>query len=153
MAKEVYRSIIETVDENGEVKKSEMISTKKINKEPPFIKMYLDDIAGLAQISESPKDTLYYILGYADYENLIYLNYALIKKTAESQGVSEKTIRNNLSNLSKSGILIHTDRGTYMLNPFYFAKGEWKNIEKMRLTIDYDLVKGKRKIKNEVVSK
>jgi hypothetical protein len=40
-----------------------------------------------------------------------------------------------------------------MLNPFYFAKGEWKNIEKMRLTIDYDLVKGKRKIKNEVLSK
>ena len=44
-------------------------------------------------------------------------------------------------------------RGLYLVNPKLFAKGEWKDIRRLRLAIDYDTSedsKGKRIISSNV---
>jgi hypothetical protein len=57
-----------------------------------------------------------------------------------------KTLDNSLSELVKAGMLYKlTDpdtgkvlRGTFQLNPFIVGKGDWKDIVKLRLTIDFN---------------
>lgn len=48
--------------------------------------------------------------------------------------IKRQTIRNCVSSLVKSGILIKDDkhRSTYYLNPMYFFKGSLKDLPKVR---------------------
>ncbi len=41
-------------------------------------------------------------------------------------------------------ILIKKDRGMYLFNPYYFARGSWDDIYKIRLQIDYTPNEGRK---------
>jgi predicted transcriptional regulator of viral defense system len=48
---------------------------------------------------------------------------------------SPQTIANALSKMTKEGILLRIETGVYMLNPFLIGKGDWKDIQKLRLGV------------------
>ena len=52
---------------------------------------------------------------------------------------SPQTISNALSKLTKADILKRIETGVYALNPHLFGKGDWRDIEKLRLNVDYTL--------------
>lgn len=39
--------------------------------------------------------------------------------------------------------MFRADIGVYTLNPYLFGKGDWQDISRLRLEINYDDIKGK----------
>ena len=48
------------------------------------------------------------------------------------------TLNKAIDNLYKAGVLIRVERGIYMADPNLFGKGEWKDINNLRLVINYN---------------
>ena len=121
--------------------------------EPSFVKMYLDDLGKISNISGTHVRILYELLQIMDYSNIILLNKHkkedICRKldifydrfTTPREGVN--TVDQAILSLVKAGVLIRLSTGTFKANPFFFAKGAWKDIKEIRLEIMYDATKGR----------
>ena len=115
----------------------------KVPKEPDFVKMYLDDISNIMNLPNT--DVLFCLLKKTNYDGEV----VIIKPIAEEICKLAK-IKNTqyfyklIKSYCDSNILIKKCRGMYMFNPYYFAKGYWEDIYKIRLTIDYTPTEGRK---------
>jgi hypothetical protein len=109
----------------------------QIPKEPDFIKLYLDDLVLLKDIPQWVSGVLYSLLKHMNYKNEIVLNSTIKRRIATDLGIVPKTIDNALVTFVKKGVLLRQGTGVYQANPYLFGKGEWTNIRKIRLQIEY----------------
>lgn len=111
-----------------------MINDKQEKKpsERPFVKLYLDHICDLKNVSAGGKNVLMALVGIMNYKGLVAVRPKILESIAEECGLSGKTrvqqVRNRISELSKLKLLKKVDTGTYAINPWYFARGDWKKI-------------------------
>lgn len=158
MAKTVIESqlknTINVVDgQTGEVleyQEHTQTETKTIRSaEPSYVKLYIDDILYMADIPKAYSPLVYELAKRASYANeeegmCVSLTGFVKQKICTSCGWNEMRVMNNyLSKLSKASIIKRLGVGTYQLNPYLFGRGEWKDIEKIRMTWNYDEIKGK----------
>ena len=70
---------------------------------------------------------------------------------SEKLGINDQSLRNSIGKLVKAGVIQNTGRGEYQVNPFLFARGEWKNIVEQRqeFTLKITYSKDGRKIVTE----
>ncbi|GGX51462.1 replication/maintenance protein RepL [Saccharospirillum salsuginis] len=155
--KKVVRSIEKQTinEETGEVKQSSRENIVHFPSEPPYVKLYLEDIEYLYQLSKNSHRVLFELIKRMDYEGLVVLNSS-IKKVISSR-VGYRTVAsldNYISKeLIKKGIFKRVDTGVYQPNPNLFGRGEWKDIKKKRdgwIKIDYK--DGERVIKSSLSS-
>ena len=146
----VYKTIeTEILDkETGEVISNKSETEKIIfEKEPPFVKLYIDDIVLLNRLPEGVAGVLYDIVSNMGYNNLYIAHQTLKEISCKKLGLSLNTYNQYISKLKSAGILIAMrGRGLYLVNPKLFAKGEWKDIRSLRLpliTILLKIQKGK----------
>lgn len=142
----------------GEITEHVSHTVMNLPQEPPFVKVYLDDIVRLYNLPTKSSETLYVLVRKMDYDGIITLTAAYKRRVAEQLGTSVSVIDNQLSRLTKTNLLTRIDRGEYMLDPNLFARGSWPDIRKLRdkyieLRISYDLDSGNRKISSELVNK
>lgn len=52
-------------------------------------------------------------------------------------------IYNNDKYSSKGKILYRVGTGAYNFNPYLFGKGDWQDVSRLRLEVNYDDIKGK----------
>lgn len=135
----IIRQIQKTVtDEDGIVLKEEIEKESFLEKEPDFIKVYLEDLSYLKNLPKWTNRILYEILSFMNYENEIILTSYLKDKIARKLDINgQKTIDNSISEFVKTGVLIREARSVFKANPMYFGKGSWSNIKKIRLEISY----------------
>lgn len=156
MKKIVQQTKVEKVDfETGEIQQSESVTTYRIPQEPPFVKVYLNDICALNNVPESEQRILTYMLQKMDYEGIATFTPRYRKKICEDLNIMPKTLNNVISELGSKGLIHILGRGEYELNPNYFGRGSWEEIFRKRatgefsLTIKYD-TKGKREIHSDL---
>lgn len=138
----------QTVDVlTGEVVKT--YSESVVQKEPDYVKLYLESITKLNDVQGWTDPILYELLRLMNYGNEIVLNAAVKKRMALSLKISTRTIDNALSMLVKKNIIFREDTGLYKGNPFLFGKGEWRDIRELRMTVVFD--KGGQNISTEVI--
>lgn len=135
----------------GEIEESTVVTTftEKIPNEPAFIKLYLADILYLKGLQTTQSSLLFALLQQMNYQNEIVLNASIKRRIAKDVGLTTGTIDNNLSNFVKKNILFRVDRGVYQANPILFGRGEWKDIYKLRLEVEYSN-NGERKLKTAI---
>lgn len=143
---------VETEVINGET--GELI-TKKTNRtlswgnEPAYVKLYLDNILYLSDMPTKHASVLYALLKRASYAGeeegmQVIVNASLKRRIQESLGFKNiSSINNAITDLTKGNIIYRVDVGIYNFNPHLFGKGEWQDIARLRLEVDYDLIKGK----------
>ena len=126
----------------GEVKTEEITNVVKIPKEPPYVKMYIDDLAKILELTSGCRSLLYFLIKKMDYEGIITLTKSSRDRLAEQIGVKETAIRNQITQLCQKGILKRIGTGEFEANPNLFARGDWSDIHKRRknfkLTIRYE---------------
>lgn len=139
--------------ETGEIYKvvdSHTISTQRIYKDQDeFIQIYLNDMAGLMNIStKSELQILCCLWKYSTYPsddqngNCVIVNSKVLADIEKVTGLQKQSVRNTISKLTKSEnhLLIKdpTYRSTYYLNPVYFFKGSIKDRPKvMQVVLTY----------------
>lgn len=150
--KKVYREEENhEIDYNtGQINKTTKTVTSRVPQEPPYIKLYLDDIAVLHNLPKGSSSLLHELLRQVNYEGLINLNSSVKTKIANALNYKNKqSVDNGLGKLCKEGLLRSIDRGVYEVNPYLFGKGDWASIflrrENFSFSVYYD-ENGNRKI-------
>jgi Cu/Ag efflux pump CusA len=130
----------ETVNhETGEVEVTENIQERVVSKEPSFVKLYLRDVMFLQDLSPSLNTVMYQLLSAMDYENMVVVNVGMKRIIAERVGLSFSSVNNAITAFVKGHLLERRETGVYRVNPYLFAKGDWKSIQKIRLEVIYSL--------------
>jgi hypothetical protein len=127
------------------------VGTDRVDtKEPPFIKLYLNDIVLLKNLPSSYSSILYELMKLMTWDNKIVLNSSIKKNIMAALNIKTSTLNNTLSQFVKKKILYRLDVGVYMPNPYLFARGDYSDINQLRLIIDYIPKTGDRNISVEV---
>ena len=130
---------IQSVD--GEVQAEEVTSVIKptaFDAEPPFVKLYFDDVARLYECTQSQSNILMEFVKLMAYDNTIAVTQYHKELIAERLGTTDGYIRNTISELVKKGIFIRLGQNVYRADPNLFGRGKWHDIKELRLTIKYD---------------
>jgi hypothetical protein len=116
-------------------------TTFYISQEPPYVKLYLETILYLKDLPRALHPVLVALLRkipWASEEQEIAINQAVKKRLASDLSCSISKIDHALTDFVKGEILYRVDTGLYCFNPHLFGKGEWKDIEKLRLSVTFD---------------
>lgn len=152
------------VDENGVVKRQSKTIRQVRKSEPPYIKTYLEDICYLNNISHYCHNVLRAMMSiasvtYADTGEeqeqgmIINLTPYMRQLVMQKLGLkSTQSVSNAITQLVQGEVLFRLGSGSYRLNPYLFGMGDWNDIAKLRLTVDYDFLK-QRKVMNAKIEK
>ncbi len=147
---------IETMvmNENGEMINKRANKVINWGDEPSYIKLYLQDIMYL---SNMPKQyaaltaCLLKRMSYAgDEDGMCIVLVPRIKQSIckEMNWKRTSSFDNAIQKLLAGKILYRIDRSIYRFNPFFFGKGDWQDINRLRLEINYSEIEGKTFIAN-----
>lgn len=137
------------IDEKGNLISKRANKTLSWGAEPPYIKIYLQDILYLSDLPRSHENILFELLKRATYAGDEYgmtvtLSSGMKKIMAKTLNIKNvRSINNALTDLVKGEVLSRIETGVYQFNPYLFGKGDWQDIDRLRLEINYDLIKGK----------
>ncbi len=126
---------------------SKVIHLKAMEKEPAYIKMYIDDLSRFCNLTDGQRSILLFLAASADYDGIISLTAGRKSRIAMTTGCSAGTISNAITDFCKKDILKRIGGGEYELNPYFFARGQWRQIrerrEKFFMTITYSEENGR----------
>lgn len=130
-----------TVDTDGVVQEEEYTKVTRLPQEPPYVKLYLEDIAKLMDVPEGPRAVLLALVRKLDFEGIISLTPAARERLCAQLNIKVTTFNNYLVVLCQREILKRLGRGEYEMNPNILARGDWIEIQKRRtafkLTVTY----------------
>ena len=122
--------------ETGEVTEEFVTRHFKAQIEPPYIKMYIADLCAIKGVADADQALLRHLLAKLDYEGYVTLSPRSREAISNDLGISTKTFRNRLTRLTKSGLIKSTSMNEYVVNPNYFARGQWKDVCEQRKKFD-----------------
>lgn len=148
--KKITKELTETrVNENGEIIDYRQLKEFRVDKEPEFVKLYLNDINHLFDLPNN--NVLFCLIKKMNYEGEVFLIKSIVDEICLITNIKNSTYFYKLiKEYCKKELLIKKDKGRYLVNPYYFGRGQWVDIQKIRLTIDYSYEKGKE-IKPEII--
>jgi hypothetical protein len=123
----------------------------QLPKEPPFVKLYLKDLAHMRNLPAWVSGILYELLKKMDYSNEIVLNSTVKNRIAGELGIHHKTIDNALVKFVSKKIFFRLGKGVFQANPYIFGRGSWGEVEKIRLTVSYS-ADGEKHIEAEILT-
>lgn len=137
------------INEYGEIVSKRANKTLSWGQEPPFIKLYLQDVLYLSDLPKRHENILFELLKRATYAGeqegmQVCLSAGIKRIIAKSLGLENvRSINNSISALVKGKILYRAETGVYNFNPYLFGKGDWQDIARLRLEINYNDIQGK----------
>ena len=137
----VQESTVIQSDEEGVVideQKQTSITTAYFEKEPDFVKLYLNDIVRLYDLPKSTGNILFEMIRDMSYDNLVSLGSYKRAIIAERLGIAKGTISNALTKFVEEGFLSKVSSTEFVVNPEIVGKGKWKDIKELRLTMVYN---------------
>lgn len=123
--------------EDGSFLEEKKVTTSFMEREPDYVKLYIKDILRLSDIPNSGNSILFAILKRMTYNNDIALYAPVKREIATELDLKEVTVSKAIELFASKSILIRKDRGLYIINPYFFGRGKWEEIRKIRLEIIY----------------
>lgn len=109
--------------------------------EPDYIKVYLNVVLAERELNgEILTPFLYELLKKMTYANdsengqVVVLNSYVKKSICDELNISDSTFTKNIKKLCTNKLIARIGRGTYVVNPYIFGKGDWKSIKRIRAT-------------------
>lgn len=142
--KSVVQPTFISEDKDGEKTSRLEMKKGKWEQEPPYIKLYLQDIMYLSDLSGRYVPLLLHLLNlanYADQNNAmcVVLAPAIRENICKDIGwKSVGTFNNAIDDLVKGNLIKRVSRNIIQLNPNLFGKGKWVDVQKLRLEINYE---------------
>lgn len=129
------RTVISVDDATGEVKSALTTYVSAPQREPPYLKVYMDKLKGLQGMPLYCWPVLLFLLEripYANVDQSFEFGNPMRQRLADELGVKIGQVNHAVSDLVKCGAILRAGRGLYQFNPVFFARGEWKDIQKLR---------------------
>ena len=116
--------------QTGEVKSKEENKIITLPREPPYVKLYIEDLGKILGLTQGCKNLVYCLLNSMGYDGVITIAKGTRERFAEQIGVQERVVKNQITKLCKTNVIKRIGTGEYEMNPNYFAKGDWIDIRK-----------------------
>lgn len=123
--------------ETGEIHETISNTTFFVEKEPEYIKMYVNDIARLKNLPTGMQPILMELIKSMGYNNVIPAYKPIKDMICKNLGIKMDYLNKSIDAFYKAGLLIRLHRGIYMADPELFARGKWEDIKNLRLIIEY----------------
>lgn len=124
--------------ETGEILEDSQKKIVRIPKTPEFIMVFTKHLSYLNQLTKTEHNILYCILNkFVGYNNLIVFNPQVNADIMRQINVKKSGFSIGLKGLREKLILVEIDGFTY-LNPEFFGKGNWEDIQRLRTEVVYD---------------
>ena len=132
------KSIID--HQTGEILTTEHNQKTIVEREPDYVKLYIQDIARLKDLPSSASSLITLIIKSMGYNNLFFAFKPIKEIFCDELKMPMNTLNKQIDNLRKANILlpIPNKRGCYLVDPNLFARGAWNDIKQLRLVIDYN---------------
>ena len=143
------RNVTQVETTTGEVISSTSQQVSLFEKEPPYVKVYLEDIGRLNNLNASEQRVVNELVFNMGFNNVVPSYKPVKELIAQKLGMQYNTLDKAIKELHKKGILIRKARGLYIMDPHIFGRGSWKDVSKIRMTIDY-LPDGSKAINTEI---
>lgn len=147
--KAYVREVREIKIEGGETIRQVATEVTMFEKEPPYVKLYLEDIGRLNGLSKSEQKLVNALVFNMGFNNVVPSYKPVKEMIAEKIGVSYNTVDKGIKTLFKKGILVRKARGFYIMDPQLFGRGSWNDVKKIRMIVDYN-ANGTKTINTEV---
>ncbi|HHD2824524.1 replication/maintenance protein RepL [Clostridium perfringens] len=122
----------------GEVlQEQSQLKTQTKGAEPPFIKLYIDDLMLINDLPTSSSNILWELVKTMSYDQEIVLNASRKKRICANLNIQMQTLNNALTKFVKKEILFRTEPGIFVPNPYLFAKGSWNDVKELRMIVNY----------------
>lgn len=140
MAKAFYEETTTEKDhQTGEIKTTKHKKSVRLEKEPGYIKLYINDLCKLNDIPNTGNNIINELLSLVNYDNEIALSSGIKNRICETLDIKRGTLDNNLTKLvNQWQLLKKIDTGLYMLNPNIFGKGNWQEVKALRVAWEYN---------------
>jgi hypothetical protein len=137
--KVIYAATEEIIDgETGEIIRHRKFTSTLIDKEPPHVKIYLQDIAKINDLPPAAAKVLNILVQNMGYNNMVPMLKPFKEVICNTLDIKMNTLEKVIALLKEKQILHTFSRGLYILDPYLFAKGRWADIKNLRLIIEYD---------------
>lgn len=124
--------------ETGEIIEDSQKKVIRIPKTPEFVMVFTKHLAYLNQLTKAEHNILYCILNkFVGYKNLIVFNAQVNADIMKTIGFQKSAYSKGINGLRTKYILVEIDGFTY-LNPEFFGKGNWEDIQRLRTEVVYD---------------
>ena len=143
----VETSVID--NKTGELVSKRANKTLSWGTEPSYIKLYLQDVLYLSDMPTKHSAILYELLKRSTYAGekdgmQVIINASLKRRIKDTLGFKNmSSINNAITDFVKGKILYRVDVGMYNFNPWLFGKGDWQDIARLRLEVNYEEIEGK----------
>lgn len=125
----------------SDVTKENVVSIRKMEDEPQYVKLYIEDIGRILGLQDGHRRILLLVAASVDYEGIVSMAIGRKARIAATLGCTVKAVDNAVIEFAKQGILKRIGRGEYELNPNLFGKGAWRDIRERRqsfvMTVNY----------------
>lgn len=131
------RTVMEVDDTTGEVTGQTTVYVSPPQSEPPYVKVYFDGLHFLRTVPLYCWPVLMWLLRFMPYANadqVFEFGSPMRRRAADELKVSVGRVDHAMSDLLKFGVIFRVERGLYQFNPAFFARGEWKDIKKLRFS-------------------
>lgn len=135
LIKQIEKKVVDPI--TGEETTVESHTEKAIPPEPDYVKLYVSDLVGLANLPKSHSAVLFELLRLMDYTNRVIVISARSNEICNRLGIKPNTFKKALMGLVSVGILTNESRSVYLFNPRLFGRGPWTRIRKLRLEVNY----------------
>ena len=125
-------------DGTGEIIESKRQEISQFEKEPPYVKIYLEDIGKLNGLNNSEQKLLNELVHNMGYGNIIPSYKPVKEMMSKKLDMPYNTLDKAIKELHKKGVLIRKARGLYVMDPNLFGRGTWSDIKKIRMVINYN---------------
>lgn len=129
------RTVVSVDDTTGEIKSMSTVYVSAPQREPPYLKLYMEGLSVLQGIPLYCWPVLLWLLGripYANSDPCFEFGTPMRQRAAEELGVKISQVNHAVSDLVKCRAILRSGRGLYQFNPSFFARGEWRDIQKLR---------------------
>lgn len=145
MKKTIYENVKTIIDEQGELIQQTTETVKVEEKEPDFIKLYLDCVCAFNGLNKAFSPILIAMCSYMTWadskheKQLIWMNSMTKQAVADTLGISVARVNQALKDIVDTDIFrkIEGVRGCYEVNPYIIAKGKWSDIKGLRANFDF----------------
>lgn len=147
-SKEVEKNTVVDVSTGEIVSQTQNIrevTSRRIPPEPPYIKLYMRDIMYLKDLPKTHEKLLYALLKRSTWASaesgmIVTVSAGLKRLIAKELDIkNSRSINNALTDFVKADILKRLETGVYQFNPYLFGRGDWRDIDRLRMTVDYTL--------------
>ena len=116
----------------GEVVAEETDVTFYIDAETTYVKMYATAACVLGEVPIAERETLRLIAMRLDYDGKVFISKSIQTELCDALHVTPKTLSNRIAYLLKRGMLHRVRYKEYLVNPDYYARGDWTNVKKLK---------------------